>query len=94
MEWHDLAEQKSTEHETIAVEGAAKLRALTDAANQLAQDTCKQALIADAGLERAIAAIHEIDVASRRVAQMFSVLDEIAFQTNLLALNDGLPVGW
>ena len=36
---------------------------------------------------QAVAAMTEINIASRRVADIIGVIDEIAFQTNLLALN-------
>jgi methyl-accepting chemotaxis protein len=36
---------------------------------------------------RAIRAMEEINVASKRIAEIIGVIDEIAFQTNLLALN-------
>jgi methyl-accepting chemotaxis protein len=35
----------------------------------------------------AIAAMHEINASSRKIADIIGVIDEIAFQTNLLALN-------
>jgi len=38
-------------------------------------------------VEKAVAAMGAIDVASKRIADIISVIDEIAFQTNLLALN-------
>jgi methyl-accepting chemotaxis protein len=42
------------------------------------------------GIEKAIVAIAEIESSSQEVAQILSVIDEIAFQTNLLALNAGV----
>ena len=35
----------------------------------------------------AVAAMHQINASSRKIADIISVIDEIAFQTNLLALN-------
>jgi methyl-accepting chemotaxis protein len=37
--------------------------------------------------QQAVAAMHDIDLASKRIADITGVIDEIAFQTNLLALN-------
>ena len=36
---------------------------------------------------KAITAMEEINVASKKISDIISVIDEIAFQTNLLALN-------
>ncbi|SFF91953.1 methyl-accepting chemotaxis protein [Novosphingobium sp. CF614] len=41
-------------------------------------------------VQRAIAAMHGIDQATREIAEIISVIDGIAFQTNLLALNAGV----
>jgi methyl-accepting chemotaxis protein len=38
-------------------------------------------------VNRAVQAMSEINVSSRRIADIIGVIDEIAFQTNLLALN-------
>ena len=38
-------------------------------------------------LSRAVGAMGEINAASRKIADIIGVIDEIAFQTNLLALN-------
>ncbi|MGH8257435.1 MAG: methyl-accepting chemotaxis protein, partial [Steroidobacteraceae bacterium] len=38
-------------------------------------------------VEQAVAAMGAIDVSSKKIADIISVIDEIAFQTNLLALN-------
>jgi methyl-accepting chemotaxis protein len=41
-------------------------------------------------VDRAVAAMGEIDVSSKQIGQIIGVIDEIAFQTNLLALNAGV----
>jgi methyl-accepting chemotaxis protein len=56
-------------------------------ATQLAAGT--QASVVDGGrlMERAVATMDEISTSSRRIAEITSVIDGIAFQTNILALN-------
>jgi methyl-accepting chemotaxis protein len=56
-------------------------------ANKLAQAARDQAEHGGTVVERAVAAMNAIDVASKRISDIISVIDEIAFQTNLLALN-------
>lgn len=56
-------------------------------ANQLAVGAREQAEKGGAVVQRAISAMGEINAASRKIADIISVIDEIAFQTNLLALN-------
>jgi len=56
-------------------------------ANKLAQAARDQAELGGSIVERAVAAMGAIDVASKKIADIISVIDEIAFQTNLLALN-------
>jgi methyl-accepting chemotaxis protein len=56
-------------------------------ANKLAQAARGQAEHGGEVVEQAIAAMDAIDVASKKIADIISVIDEIAFQTNLLALN-------
>jgi len=56
-------------------------------ANQLAVGAREQAQRGGEVVQRAIGAMGEINNASRRIADIISVIDEIAFQTNLLALN-------
>ena len=41
-------------------------------------------------VQRAIAAMHGIDQATKEIAEIITVIDGIAFQTNLLALNAGV----
>jgi len=56
-------------------------------ANQLAVGARDQAEKGGAVVQRAIGAMGEINASSRKIADIISVIDEIAFQTNLLALN-------
>jgi methyl-accepting chemotaxis protein len=56
-------------------------------ANQLAVGAREQAEKGGAVVQRAIAAVGEINNSSRKIADIIGVIDEIAFQTNLLALN-------
>ncbi|MBB6094252.1 methyl-accepting chemotaxis protein [Povalibacter uvarum] len=56
-------------------------------ANQLAVGAREQAEKGGAVVHRAIGAMGEINTSSRKIADIISVIDEIAFQTNLLALN-------
>jgi methyl-accepting chemotaxis protein len=56
-------------------------------ANQLAVGAREQAERGGAVVQRAIAAVGEINNSSRKIADIIGVIDEIAFQTNLLALN-------
>jgi methyl-accepting chemotaxis protein len=56
-------------------------------ANQLAVGAREQAEKGGAVVHRAIGAMGEINVSSRKISDIISVIDEIAFQTNLLALN-------
>lgn len=56
-------------------------------ANQLAVAAREHAERGGNVVGAAVAAMSEISVASRRIAEIIGVIDEIAFQTNLLALN-------
>ena len=56
-------------------------------ANQLAVAARGQAETGGAVVSRAVNAMSGINEASRKIADIISVIDEIAFQTNLLALN-------
>jgi methyl-accepting chemotaxis protein len=56
-------------------------------ANQLASAARDQAEKGGAVVGNAVRAMGEINDASKRIADIISVIDEIAFQTNLLALN-------
>jgi len=56
-------------------------------ANQLATAAREQAERGGTVVGAAVAAMGEINASSKRIADIISVIDEIAFQTNLLALN-------
>lgn len=56
-------------------------------ANKLAQAARDQAEHGGAIVEQTVAAMAAIDVSSKKISDIISVIDEIAFQTNLLALN-------
>ncbi|MFI4869086.1 MAG: methyl-accepting chemotaxis protein [Steroidobacterales bacterium] len=56
-------------------------------ANKLAQAARDQAEQGGSIVEQAVGAMGAIDTASKKIADIISVIDEIAFQTNLLALN-------
>ncbi len=56
-------------------------------AKQLANNSRVQAETGGEVVSRAVAAMDKINDASNKIADIISVIDEIAFQTNLLALN-------
>jgi methyl-accepting chemotaxis protein len=56
-------------------------------ANQLAVEARQRATQGGEVVAKAVQAMNEINSASRRIADIIGVIDEIAFQTNLLALN-------
>ncbi|GAB6041042.1 methyl-accepting chemotaxis protein [Endothiovibrio diazotrophicus] len=56
-------------------------------ANQLAASAREEAEHGGAVVNQAIGAMSGINVASKKIAEIIGVVDEIAFQTNLLALN-------
>lgn len=56
-------------------------------ANGLAGEACETADRGGAVTTKAVEAMNEINRSSRKIADIITVIDEIAFQTNLLALN-------
>ena len=56
-------------------------------ASQLAVDSKDSALQGQAVVSQAITAMSDINVASAKISDIISTIDEIAFQTNLLAVN-------
>lgn len=74
----------SLEEMTASVQGNA---AGANQANQLVQGTQQVATAGGEAVTRAVRAMSEINESSRRIADIITVIDEIAFQTNLLALN-------
>lgn len=58
-----------------------------NSANRLSQDASSKAKKGGIVVTQAVSAMSEINKASKRISDIISVIDEIAFQTNLLALN-------
>lgn len=56
-------------------------------ANELASSAKQKAQLGGEVVSKAVVAMDEINAASKKIADIISVIDEIAFQTNLLALN-------
>lgn len=56
-------------------------------ASKLATEACSQAEAGGNVVNKAVDAMTDINDSSRKIANIISVIDEIAFQTNLLALN-------
>ncbi|WP_221799280.1 methyl-accepting chemotaxis protein [Oceanobacter mangrovi] len=56
-------------------------------ANELASAAKTKATTGGAVVSKAVTAMEEINTASKKIADIIGVIDEIAFQTNLLALN-------
>ncbi len=72
--------QRMAEHVRYAADHADRARQLALVAQGRAQ--AGRGIVADA-----ISAMRDISTASRKIAEIIGVIDEIAFQTNLLALN-------
>lgn len=56
-------------------------------ANELAEETREKAHLGGEVVNRAVVSMSAINESSKKIADIISVIDEIAFQTNLLALN-------
>ena len=92
----DLA-QRTEEQASALEETASSMEELTATvqqtadnaaqANQLANATRTQAEQGSAAVQRTVTAMQAIHGSSAKIADIISVIDEIAFQTNLLALN-------
>ena len=80
-----LSETASTIVEMTA--GSKRNADYAQQANQLAMDARNQAENGREMVERLISAMNEIRASGQKVADITSVINEIAFQTNLLALN-------
>ncbi|MEN4904343.1 methyl-accepting chemotaxis protein [Luteimonas sp. TWI1437] len=89
---------RSTAQQAVELEAtAASMAAFADAVRQNAEHTRQaDALVVDAAavasrggeaVGRVVATMADIERASRRIADILSVIDAIAFQTNILALN-------
>ncbi|HSV97395.1 MAG TPA: methyl-accepting chemotaxis protein [Spirochaetota bacterium] len=59
----------------------------SDQANKLSGETMKMAEEGNRVVMEAVASINEINKSSKKIEEIISVINEIAFQTNLLALN-------
>lgn len=89
--------QRTEEQASSLEETASSMEEMTSAvrqnadnarqASQLAASAREQAEKGGAVVGKAVDAMAEINSSSRRIADIISVIDEIAFQTNLLALN-------
>ncbi|WP_018953819.1 methyl-accepting chemotaxis protein [Thioalkalivibrio sulfidiphilus] len=89
--------QRTEEQASSLEETASSMEEMTSAvkssadnarqANQLAAGARDQAERGGEVVGQAVAAMAEINSASKKIADIISVIDEIAFQTNLLALN-------
>ncbi|WP_435659669.1 methyl-accepting chemotaxis protein [Leisingera caerulea] len=66
-----------------SADGARNVEVTMQEARQEAEDSGQV-------VQRAVSAMTEIEQSSLRIAQIISVIDDIAFQTNLLALNAGV----
>lgn len=85
-------QQASTLEETAASmeEMTSTVRSSTDSAKNAAEQSSFASKTAHEGGEivsQAVSAMHDINQASKKIADIIGVIDEIAFQTNLLALN-------
>ncbi len=63
-------------------------------ANKLAINAHKVAENGGDVVSRSISAMSDIEASSKKVSEIISVIDEIAFQTNLLALNASVEAAW
>jgi methyl-accepting chemotaxis protein len=94
---NDDLSQRTQEQATALEQTASSMEEMTSTvkqnadnarqANQLAVGAREQAEKGGAVVHRAIGAMGEINTSSRKISDIISVIDEIAFQTNLLALN-------
>jgi methyl-accepting chemotaxis protein len=89
--------QRTQEQASSLEEVASSMEEMTGTINQNAQNAGltneltkaakEQAEKGVAVVNNAVGAMHEIDVSSKKIAEIIRVIDDIAFQTNLLALN-------
>lgn len=94
---NDHMSQRTQEQASALEQTAASLEEMTasvrgnasgaNRANQLVQGAQDVATAGGEVVTRAVRAMSEIHESSRRIADIITVIDEIAFQTNLLALN-------
>jgi methyl-accepting chemotaxis protein len=89
--------QRTSEQASSLEETASSMQEMTETvkqnadnakqANQLAIEARETANQGGAVTKQAVAAMMEINKSSKKIADIITVIDEIAFQTNLLALN-------
>jgi methyl-accepting chemotaxis protein len=89
--------QRTSEQASSLEETASSMQEMTETvkqnadnakqANQLAIEAWETANQGGAVTKQAVAAMMEINKSSKKIADIITVIDEIAFQTNLLALN-------
>jgi len=89
--------QRATQQAASLEETAASMQQMTGTVQQNSENAKQANLLANNARERAelgnqvvntaVVAINEISKSSKKIGEIVSVIDEIAFQTNLLALN-------
>jgi methyl-accepting chemotaxis protein len=89
--------QRTEEQASSLEETASSMEEMTSAVKQSADNAVEANRLADEAKSKAqeggdvvssaVSAMEEINVASKKIADIIGVIDEIAFQTNLLALN-------
>jgi methyl-accepting chemotaxis protein len=89
--------QRTQESASSLEEVASSMEEMTGTVNQNAENAQTASQLANAArdqadqggavVSKAVAAMTEITVSSKKIADIIGVIDEIAFQTNLLALN-------
>lgn len=92
---HRTESQAATLEETAAAldELTASVKSAAEGARAVEatmEDARVEAENSDEVVQKAVAAMTEIETSSQSISQIISVIDDIAFQTNLLALNAGV----
>ncbi|MBU3032694.1 methyl-accepting chemotaxis protein [Tritonibacter mobilis] len=92
---HRTESQAATLEETAAAleEMTVSVKSAADSARSVEQITGEakqEAEVSGGVVQNAVTAMTEIEQSSKKIEQIISVIDDIAFQTNLLALNAGV----